>query len=156
MAVVCLLVLVKQVTWHLTQVKGFLVSYLFAINSCFLLHNSTISYKSSGTWLNSRLKLFELQAIRNESQENDSVAIYDSHQGMKDKKGFPNMETTRVVCTHVCVFYLPVSACPLCSKRAVPGFNSPTLGIFQGQLSSVSHELLSLSSSVLVLFALCL
>lgn len=33
----------------------------------------------------------------------------------------------------------------LCPKWAGPGFNSPTLGTFQGQLSSVSHELLNLS-----------
>lgn len=45
-----------------------------------------------------------------------TVLAYDLHQGIKEKKGLPNMETTHVVCTHVCVFYLPVSACPLCSK----------------------------------------
>lgn len=41
--------------------------------------------------------------------------------------------------------YPSVPTSPLCPKWAVPGFNSPTLGVFQGQLSSVSHELLSLS-----------
>lgn len=54
---------------------------------------------------------------------------------------------------------------PLSPKWAVPGFTNATLGIFQGQLSSFSHELLSLSKrwvcsvcfiSDIVLLPLCL